>query len=80
MYHYNGTREERLFTVGSTTFYHWDFTVLFPDTLPQLLYKPIDEPPEYSEAAGASPLPAYYDVLYNDQLITSFNNLTRAKN
>ncbi|VDO17443.1 unnamed protein product [Haemonchus placei] len=34
---------------------------------------------EYSEAAGASPLPAYYDVLYNDQLITSFTNLTRAK-
>ncbi|KAK6014041.1 hypothetical protein OSTOST_20610 [Ostertagia ostertagi] len=79
MYRYDGSQSEPLFTVGSKAFYDWDLAALIPNAKPLLLYKPIEEPPEYFEAAGTSPLPAYYDVLYNDQLIKSFSILAAIK-
>ncbi|PIO71415.1 hypothetical protein TELCIR_06689 [Teladorsagia circumcincta] len=60
---------------GKRGCHHATVEALIPNAHPQLLYKPTEEPPEYFEAAGTSPLPTYYDVLYNDQLIKSFSNL-----
>ncbi|EPB70248.1 hypothetical protein ANCCEY_10668 [Ancylostoma ceylanicum] len=53
--------------------------VLIPEPIPELMYQCPSDPPEYSEAARASPLPSYDDVIYCDQVARSFQNLISVK-
>ncbi|KAK5976210.1 hypothetical protein GCK32_004695 [Trichostrongylus colubriformis] len=45
MYRNGGNYGERLFTVGPEAFYDWDSAALILYSYPQLLYKPIEDPP-----------------------------------
>ncbi|RCN52088.1 hypothetical protein ANCCAN_01876 [Ancylostoma caninum] len=72
-------QNERLFDVGVKPRGSCDIAILIPEPIPELMYQCPSDPPEYSEAARASPLPSYDDVIYCDQVARSFQNLISVK-